>query len=300
MDSSTMDSSITNSVVQSVEEQTSLFAEFWHTINWNQIIKMTISAAIQIIFFLALFFIVRKLGNLFIERTFKKYRAKKSISPNRLNTLNYLTQNLFQGILGFLVVYAILSILGVPVGSLLAGAGVIGLALSLGAQGFVSDIVNGFFILLEKQIDIGDVVELDEVSGTVVDVNLKTTQVKSFDGTLNFIPNRYITIVSNKSREDMRVMIEIRLYPNSDMEVVNQVIQSVNARMVPEYPQITEEPTNSGLIDLGSGQTGIRIIMYTLNGQQYAVQYAFFQEYLNELTKAGIKIPIHQFNITQP
>lgn len=300
MDSSTMDSSITNSVVQGVEEQTSLFAEFWHTINWNQIIKMTISAAIQIIFFLALFFIVRKLGNLFIERTFKKYRAKKSISPNRLNTLNYLTQNLFQGILGFLVVYAILSILGVPVGSLLAGAGVIGLALSLGAQGFVSDIVNGFFILLEKQIDIGDVVELDEVSGTVVDVNLKTTQVKSFDGTLNFIPNRYITIVSNKSREDMRVMIEIRLYPNSDMEVVNQVIQSVNARMVPEYPQITEEPTNSGLIDLGSGQTGIRIIMYTLNGQQYAVQYAFFQEYLNELTKAGIKIPIHQFNITQP
>ncbi|SFH74617.1 mechanosensitive ion channel family protein [Pisciglobus halotolerans] len=300
MDSSTMDSSITNSVVQGVEEQTSLFAKFWHTINWNQIIKMTISAAIQIIFFLALFFIVRKLGNLFIERTFKKYRAKKSISPNRLNTLNYLTQNLFQGILGFLVVYAILSILGVPVGSLLAGAGVIGLALSLGAQGFVSDIVNGFFILLEKQIDIGDVVELDEVSGTVVDVNLKTTQVKSFDGTLNFIPNRYITIVSNKSREDMRVMIEIRLYPNSDMEVVNQVIQSVNARMVPEYPQITEEPTNSGLIDLGSGQTGIRIIMYTLNGQQYAVQYAFFQEYLNELTKAGIKIPIHQFNITQP
>ncbi len=300
MDSSTMDSSITNSVVQGVEEQTSLFAEFWHTINWNQIIKMTISAAIQIIFFLALFFIVRKLGNLFIERTFKKYRAKKSISPNRLNTLNYLTQNLFQGILGFLVVYAILSILGVPVGSLLAGAGVIGLALSLGAQGFVSDIVNGFFILLEKQIDIGDVVELDEVSGTVVDVNLKTTQVKSFDGTLNFIPNRYITIVSNKSREDMRVMIEIRLYPNSDMEAVNQVIQSVNARMVPEYPQITEEPTNSGLIDLGSGQTGIRIIMYTLNGQQYAVQYAFFQEYLNELTKAGIKIPIHQFNITQP
>lgn len=297
MTNSSVDSSLKDSVVESVEEQTGLFSNFWNSIDWNQLLKSSISIAIQILIFLVLFFIIRKIGTLFINRTFNNYRKKKKTSLNRLTTLNRLSQNVFQATLGFLTVYAILSVIGVPVGSLLAGAGVIGLALSLGAQGFVSDIVNGFFILLEKQLDIGDVVEFDTVSGTVVDVNLKTTQVKSFDGTLNFVPNRYITVVSNKSREDMRVLIEIRLKPNTDIKLVNQIIHTVNENLVPDYPEITVEPTNTGLIDLGDGQIGIRVTMYTLNGQQFDVQFAFTQEYINAITNAGIEIPMNQIHV---
>ena len=291
------ENNVTDNVVNDVVEKTNLLNQFWNSIDWNSVISSVITTAIQIVFFLVLFYIAKRIGDFLITQAFTRYRRKESISVNRLSTLNSLSKNLFHALLGFLAAYSVLSVLGVPVASLLAGAGVIGLALSLGAQGFVSDIVNGFFLLLEKQLDVGDVVELDTVSGTVVDVNLKTTQVKSFDGTLNFVPNRYITIVSNKSREDMQVMIKIRLYPDADIQKVSSVIQKVNERLIPQYPEITEEPSYTGLIDIGEGQTGIRVTMYTLNGQQYDVQHRFFQEYVTSLTEAEVKIPVTTLNM---
>jgi len=291
------ESNVTESVVNDVVEKTNLFSQYWNSINWNEIISTILTTSLQILFFLILFYILKKIGNVLITKAFSSYRRKENISINRLNTLNSLSQNLFHAVIGFLLAYSILNVIGVPVASLLTGAGVIGLALSLGAQGFVSDIVNGFFLLLEKQMDVGDVVELDTVSGTVVDVNLKTTLVKSFDGTLNFVPNRYITIVSNKSREDMQVMIKIRLYPDADIQKVSKVISEVNERLVPQFPEITEEPSYTGMIDIGEGQTGIRITMYTLNGQQFDIQHRFFQEYVSSLTEAGIKIPLTKYPI---
>lgn len=291
------ESNVTESVVNDVVEKTNLFSRYWNSINWNEIISTILTTSLQILFFLILFYILKKIGNVLITKAFSSYRRKENISINRLNTLNSLSQNIFHAVIGFLLAYSILNVIGVPVASLLTGAGVIGLALSLGAQGFVSDIVNGFFLLLEKQMDVGDVVELDTVSGTVVDVNLKTTLVKSFDGTLNFVPNRYITIVSNKSREDMQVMIKIRLYPDADIQKVSKVISEVNERLVPQFPEITEEPSYTGMIDIGEGQTGIRITMYTLNGQQFDIQHRFFQEYVSSLTEAGIKIPLTKYLI---
>lgn len=291
------ESNVTESVVNDVVEKTNLFSRYWNSINWNEIISTILTTSLQILFFLILFYILKKIGNVLITKAFSSYRRKENISINRLNTLNSLSQNIFHAVIGFLLAYSILNVIGVPVASLLTGAGVIGLALSLGAQGFVSDIVNGFFLLLEKQMDVGDVVELDTVSGTVVDVNLKTTLVKSFDGTLNFVPNRYITIVSNKSREDMQVMIKIRLYPDADIQKVSMVISEVNERLVPQFPEITEEPSYTGMIDIGEGQTGIRITMYTLNGQQFDIQHRFFQEYVSSLTEAGIKIPLTKYPI---
>lgn len=295
--SSQVDSSIAVDVVDTLTEQTNVFSDFWNSIDWHSIISSVTASAIQILFFSIFFYAVKKIGNFFIERTFENYRKKKDISTNRLNTLYNLTQNLFQSFVGFFLVYAILSAIGIPVGTLLAGAGVIGLALSLGAQGFVSDIVNGFFLLLEKQIDVGDVVDLETVTGTVVDVNLKTTKVKSFDGTLNFIPNRYITIVSNKSREDMRAQVDIRLSPDTDIEKVNTIIKNVNEKLIPQYPEITELPNNLGLIDLGNGHYGIRIVIFTLHGHEFGVQSAFSQEYVTALTQEGIEIPVNPLNV---
>ncbi|WP_035053966.1 mechanosensitive ion channel family protein [Carnobacterium pleistocenium] len=298
MDSSNqLDSSIAVDVVDTLTEQTNIFSEFWKSIDWPSLISTVTASIIQILFFIIFFFAVKLIGTFFIERTFENYRKKKDISTNRLNTLYNLTKNLFQSFVGFFLFYAILSAIGIPVGTLLAGAGVIGLALSLGAQGFVSDIVNGFFLLLEKQIDVGDIVDLDTVSGTVVDVNLKTTKVKSFDGTLNFVPNRYITIVSNKSREDMRAQVDIRLSPNTDIEKVDRIITTVNDKLVPQYPDITEPPTSLGLIPLENGHYGVRIVIFVLHGHEFEIKNVFSQAYVTALTKEGIEIPVNPLNL---
>mgnify|MGYP000013650061 CR=1 FL=1 len=100
-------------------------------------------------------------------------------------------------VLYFFIVYWLLSILGVPVSSLLAGAGLAGVALGLGAQGFLSDVVNGFFILLENQFEVGDSVEVGPVTGLVSTVGIRTTQIRGFDGTsilyLTEISQLYLT-----------------------------------------------------------------------------------------------------------
>ncbi|MBD5020626.1 small-conductance mechanosensitive channel protein MscT, partial [Xanthomonas citri pv. citri] len=93
--------------------------------------------------------------------------------------------------------------------ALLAGAGIVGLAVGFGAQGLVSDIVTGFFILLEKQLDVGDYITVSTFDGIVEQVGLRTTQIRSFDGTLHYIPNRNITNVSNHSRGTMQALVDI-------------------------------------------------------------------------------------------
>ena len=123
----------------------------------------------------------------------------------RQKTISRLLENVFNYTLYFFLLYCILSILGLPVSSLLAGAGIAGVAIGMGAQGFLSDVINGFFILFERQLDVGDEVVLTNgllLSRKVVSVGIRTTQLRGEDQVLHFVPNRNITVVSNFSRTD--------------------------------------------------------------------------------------------------
>ena len=194
-------------------------------------------------------------------------------------------------VLYFFLIYCLLSILGVPVSSLLAGAGLAGVALGLGAQGFLSDVVNGFFILLENQFEVGDAVEVGAVTGLISTVGIRTTQIRGFDGTLHFIPNRNITIVSNKSRGDMRAQIDIPVYPSTDINKVTSIIQEVNRENIENYPQICGAPNIIGLSTTPSGQLVFRIDIFTKNGQQIHIYADFLKLYQEALTKENIELP---------
>jgi len=281
----------TPETIEDVDKQVNLFIEKWQAIEWQEIAWSVLLVILQIIAAVIVFFILRRIGRYVIEKIFTRYIKEKHTVPNRLNTLHKLSKNIFNAVLLFFLVYVILELIGIPVGTLLASAGVIGLALSLGAQGFVADIVNGFMILLEKQIDVGDVVEISGLTGTVEDVNLKTTQVKDFDGTLHFIPNREITIISNRSRSDMRVLIQIRLYPSTDLQKVRRVMERVNKEAVPEYDEITLAPTEISFVPVGPGQLAVQVIMYTKAGTQYGMRNVFYEKYVDALTKAGVDLP---------
>lgn len=274
-----------------IDEGVNFFIEFWNDIDWDAIFSSIIIALIQILAAVIIFFILKKLGHYLIDLVFKGYMKDKHTVPNRLNTLYKLSKNSYHAILYFFLVYTILEVMGIPVGTLIASAGVVGLALSLGAQGFVSDIVNGFMILLEKQIDVGDVVELSGILGTVEDVNLKTTRVKDFDGTTHFIPNRSITIISNRSRSDMRVMIQIRLLPHTDLHFVRKVMEEVNAEMIPKQDEITIEPMEVSFVPIGTAQMAAQIIMYTKAGTEFAMRNLFYEKYVDALRQAGVTLP---------
>lgn len=285
------DSETGSNLTEGLDESVNFFIDFWNDIDWDAIFSSVIIAILQIIAAVILFFILKKLGHYVIEFVFKGYMKDKSAVPNRLNTLYKLSKNSFHAILYFFLVYSVLEVIGIPVGTLVASAGVVGLALSLGAQGFVSDIVNGFMILLEKQIDVGDLVELSGILGIVEDVNLKTTKVKDFDGTTHFIPNRSITIISNRSRSDMRVLIQIRLLPNTDLHFVRKVMEEVNAEMIPQQDEITLEPAEVSFVPIGTAQMAAQIIMYTKAGTEFAMRNLFYEKYMDALRQAGVELP---------
>lgn len=281
-----------------INEGLGFFAKLWNDINWEALAVSALILVLKLLLAVIIFFIVKKIGHKLIDTVFKRYMKKKNSIPNRLNTLYKLSKNILNAVLYFFLVYAILELIGIPVGTLVASAGVIGLALSLGAQGFVSDIVNGFMILLEKQLDVGDVVTIGDVSGTVVDVNLKTTHLKDFDGTMHYIPNRVIEIISNLSRSDMRVLILLRLYPSTNLDKVREILEQVNHDLVPQHAEITAEPTGVSFVPVGSGQMAAQIIMYTKAGSQWGIRNVFFEEYVEALSQNGIELPEINMDLT--
>lgn len=163
-----------------------------------------------------------------------------------------------------------------PVGTLIAGAGIFSIALGLGAQGFVNDVVTGFFILLEQQLDVGDIVEIGTIKGTVTTLGIRTTQVTSPDGTLNFIPNRNITIVSNFSRNNMRVLIDIKISTATPLDQLKKQIEQVNDDLVPQFSELQTRPDIIGPTLNQDNLLVYRIILMTANGTQEKIRSSFF------------------------
>src|SRR5690625_1525623 len=151
-------------------------------------------------------------GKKIIEKSLQKFAHNKNVSPGRIKTLDKLLVNVFSYTALFFMVLMLFSTIGVEIGPLIMGAGVLGLAVAFGAQGLVSDVVTGFFILIEQQLEIDDYVTTAGYDGIVEEIGLRTTKIRSFDGTLNYVPNRYIEGVANHSRrsEERRVGKECR------------------------------------------------------------------------------------------
>ncbi|WP_137624812.1 mechanosensitive ion channel family protein [Lactiplantibacillus pingfangensis] len=272
-------------------KQVSVWMKLVAKIDWQQIVLNIGGKIIEIILFSALFWIIDRVGKHLIHHVFITNANTSETASNRLSTIFTLLLNIFHYIIMFFWLYAILSTLGVPVGTLIASAGIFSVALGLGAQGFVSDIVTGFFILLEDQFDVGDYVKIETVEGTVSAMGLRTTQITSADGTLNFVPNRKILIISNQSRNDMRVLIDLHITANTPAADLTQAIEATNKTLVPDYPDIIGEPDIQGVTTQADGTLVFRVQFYVKNGMQFAIQRDFLAAYLAAAKDAGIQLP---------
>lgn len=240
--------------------------------NWEGLLVNASIITLKVIGVLIAFTIVKAIGRKIMEQTFKKVMSRKEISEGRTLTLHKLAENIFSYALIFILIATLFNIFGLSVASLIAGAGIVGLAIGFGAQGLVSDVVTGFFLLLEKQIDVGDYITVGSFDGIVESVGLRTTQIRSFNGTLNYIPNREIKSVSNHSRGNMRALVDIEISSNDNIDKAIDVMQRVCDRIAKENPLIVDGPNVIGVQSLGSSNTVIRIIAKTENMEQWAVE----------------------------
>ena len=272
-----------------------IFSRYFKQFDWTAILDDAISKLISLLFLFILFYIAKKLLHGFVRRIISPSLKFSSTDIARQKTISRLIENLLNYALYFLLIYWVLSILGLPVSSLLAGAGIAGVAIGMGAQGFLSDLVNGFFILLERQLDVGDSVRLTngaiKISGTVVSVGIRTTQVRDADGSLHYIPNRNIMVVSNLSRGDMRVLIDIPINAQTDLDNIARVIEKVNQAFLKDYPEILQEPDILGPQLEENSQFVFRVSMMVQSGTQTKIYHSFYRLYHEALLKEGIDLP---------
>lgn len=263
--------------------------------DWQALLINAGVVALKVIGLFIAYKIVKGIGGKLIDRTFNKVISTKDISEGRALTLHKLAENIFSYVLIFILVASLFSIFGLSVASLIAGAGIVGLAIGFGAQGLVSDVVTGFFLLLEKQIDVNDYVTVGNFDGVVESVGLRTTQIRGFDGTLHYLPNREITSLSNHSRGNMRALVDIGISYGDDIDKAMEVMQQACEQVAKGNESIVEGPNVVGVQALGTSDVVLRVIAKTVNMEQWAVERQLRKAIKEAFEENGIEIPFpHQ------
>ncbi len=198
--------------------------------------------------------------------------------------------------LGILLVAAmmVLKEFGVEIGPMLAAAGIVGLAVGFGAQSLVKDVISGFFILLEDQIRVGDVVQIAGKGGLVEKISLKTTILRDLSGNVHYVPNGQIDVVTNMTKEFSRYIFDIGVAYREDVDEVMEVIKEVDEelRNDPNFKDDILEPIEiMGLDQFANSAVIIRARTTTKPIQQWRVGREFNRRLKKKFDEKNIQIP---------
>ena len=199
-----------------------------------------------------------------------------------------------------IAVFFVLERLGVPVTGLVAPATVLGVGLGFGAQRIVGDVLAGFFIITERQYGFGDVVAINVVgapepaSGTVEDVTLRITRVRSADGEVMIVPNGQIVKVVNLSRDWARAVVDVPVPASLDVNRVNEILREVGREAFRDpamRPLLLDPPSVMGVESLGLEQVNVRMVARTLPGKQFEVGRDLRARVVRAFRRQGMNLP---------
>jgi len=204
-----------------------------------------------------------------------------------------------------ILVTAVLMILpefGIDITPVLASVGIVSLAIGLGAQTMVKDVISGMFILFENQYAVGDVVEIQGVTGTVEEITLRVTAVRDVTGTIHTIPMGEIRKVANKSRDWSRAIVDVSITYEEDVDKAVQTLQDIAAKLQEEAEfsgLLQEEPVVTGIEGLDDWAVRLRLMVKTEPGVQWDVQRWLRQQISHEFKQQHIELafPRHEVMI---
>jgi small conductance mechanosensitive channel len=202
--------------------------------------------------------------------------------------------SILRSVAGFVIllfaIFMVLSEVGIDVAPLLAGAGVLGVALGFGSQSLVKDFLSGMFILVEDQFGVGDVVDLDDkTTGTVEAVSLRTTRLRAKDGTVWYVPNGSILRVGNRSQHWSRTVIEIEVAPGADVELAERAVRRAAHALWRDSDEILEQPD---VVDSDPREdaTVVQLAITTLTADQDEITRELRERARVELASEGIEL----------
>jgi small conductance mechanosensitive channel len=213
----------------------------------------------------------------------------------RVDALSSVLRSVVSFVIGAIAGFMILGAVGIDLRPLLAGAGILGLAVGFGAQSLVKDFLSGIFILVEDQFGVGDIIEIDaQAQGTVEVVSLRTTRLRAVDGTVWHVPNGQIAKVGNKSQLWSRSLLDVEVAYDTDIEEAKAVIQAAADEVWKSKDSVLERPDLWGVEALGSNGVTIRLVVKTTPAEQWRVSRLLRERIKAAFDEAGIEIPFPQ------
>ena len=231
-----------------------------------------------------------------IQKVFRKKGVMfQNTEETRLSTLRTIIISALRYLILFIAGVMILEQMGLETGSLIAAAGIGGLAIGFGAQNLVRDIVTGFFILLEDHYDIGDFVTVSGVSGIVEEMGIRVTRIRDFGGELHIVPNGQITQVTNHMGRAMRVMVDVDIAYEVDVDHAIDVLERLFNELGDRFPElakdILEGPRVLGVDNLASSGVTLKIWAKAATMTQWNTARELRRRIKQAFDQEGIEIP---------
>lgn len=276
--------------------------------DWSQLLDMesmvnwVTTAGLRILGIVAGAYVAARLAVLVTRRVERAFDDDDDSTMNerekRAATLGKVLRNILRIVIWSVALLTVLKELKIDIGPLLAGVGIIGLAVGFGAQSFVKDIVAGMFILVEDQYDVGDVIKVAGASGKVEKVTLRSTRLRDAEGKVHIIPNGSTDVVTNMTKRYSRFVLDIGVAYKEDVDEVMALLREIGDELQadPEYGGKILEPLEVlGVQDFADSAVVIRSLFTTQPMEQWGVGREFRRRIKNTFDARGIEIPFpHQ------
>jgi small-conductance mechanosensitive channel len=227
-------------------------------------------------------------------RLYMKQRADSLEHAKRVDTIGRVFRYISAIVIGLIAVMLVLSELGISIAPILGAAGVVGLAIGFGAQSLVKDFFSGFFILVENQVRVGDVVEVAGKSGLVEEVTLRYVRLRDYDGNVHFVPNGEISVVSNMTLDFAQSVIDVGVAYREDVDealgVMREVAQTLQADPV-FAPKMLAPVEMVGVERWDDSAVILRCRFKVMPIEQWNVRREYLRRLKRAFDEAGIEIP---------
>lgn len=239
-------------------------------------------------------YIIKRLKQLILNRLIRKEGANTIEAEKRVETLMNILHSTGKVIVWLISIMIILKQFGVDIGPIIAGAGIVGLAVGFGAQELVRDVISGFFILLENQIRVGDVAIINGTGGLVENIELRTTRLRDFAGTVHIFQNGKINSISNMTKDWSAVVFDIGVAYKENVDLVMEIMKQVGETLQndEEFKEKIREPLEIfGVDNFADSAVVIKARIKTEPIQQWTVGREYRKRLKHAFDEKGIEIP---------
>jgi moderate conductance mechanosensitive channel len=252
----------------------------------------------RVVLIVVLALLLARLGSRFASRSIRSLATRSPLreagprSEQRAATLAGVAVSLIRIVVWTLAGLLLLGVLGVNLGPFLAGASIVGVAVGFGAQSLVKDFLSGFFILVEDQYAVGDIITIADQTGTVEEIDLRTTRIRAVDGTVWFVPNGEIRKVGNAAKEWGRSIVDVIVPRKADLAAVTAAIEEEAAAVAadPKWEDaVLEAPEILGVEAMGVDNVTVRVSTKTTPAQRTPLARAMRSRISHRLQRDGVE-----------